>query len=335
MKDINLDDIKVSSKLDEVIKNATIEGYNNINHKNERLIRKSAIAATIAASLSIAVLGTIFSNEISATVKLAMFNIENYLGINKNLDEYKTVVNTAINKNGITVQLNEVILDKDEIIVATTIKSDKSLGDSGHISLNGNIYVNGKRISNAAGGSSKQIDEYNTEVVLAYKLDKDLQVGDLDIEIKYDLAYLYANDKGSRVKGPWIFEFTANGDTLMANSKSIELDNSFVLENGQKVILNKYVSNDVGQKIYYSIENKSNNNIYDLALRGYDDLGNKVEFCISYEELNSGMMKNQTEISSEAEILTLTPYAVEYPKESGKMSNDYKVVGEEFSIRIK
>lgn len=335
MKDINIDDIKVSSKLDEVIKNAATEGYKDIKYKNTKRIRKSAIAATIAASFCIAIVGTVFSNEISATVKLAMFDIRNYLGINRNLDDYKTVVNSAISKDGVTVQLNEVILDKDEIIVSTTIKSDENLDNNGHISLHGNVYINGNRISSAAGGSSKQIDEYTEEVILTYKLDKELQAGDLDIEIKYDSAYLYINDRENKVNGPWKFEFTANGDTLAANSKSIKIGNSFVLENGQKITLNEYRSNDIGQKIYYSIENKDKNNVYDLVLKGHDDLGNEVEFYSSYEEITSGVMKNQIEISSEAKILTLTPYAVAYPKESGKMSHDYKITGEEFTIIIK
>ena len=39
-------------------------------------------------------------------------------------------------------------------------------------------------------------------------------------------------------------------------------------------------------------------------------------------------------LSTEAKSLTLTPYAVEFPKESGRMSDDFKPVGESFTIEL-
>jgi hypothetical protein len=101
----------------------------------------------------VALVVTAFGSIFIAAVKLTMFDIKNYLGVNSNLDEYSTVANEAISKNGITIQLNEVILYKDEIIVSTTIKSDKKLGDNGNIMVFGNVYINGKKVSNSAGSS--------------------------------------------------------------------------------------------------------------------------------------------------------------------------------------
>ena len=186
MKDINIDDIKVSSKLDDIIKSSVEEGYDitfskSLSNKKSKKFTKNIVAATILVALGVTVFGSIFSNEVIAAVKLTMFDIKNYLGVNYNLDEYSTVVNEAISKNGITVQLNEVILDKDEIIVSTTIKSDKKLGDNGNIMVFGNVYINGKKVSNSAGGSGKQIDDYTEESVLSYTLDKELERGDLHI----------------------------------------------------------------------------------------------------------------------------------------------------------
>ncbi|WP_322392395.1 DUF4179 domain-containing protein, partial [Clostridium perfringens] len=132
--------------------------------------------------------------------------------INKDLEDYKTVVNSSVSKNGITIQLNEVILDKDEIIISTTVKSDTSLGAVGEISPFGSVYINNEKISSASGGGSKQIDEYTTEAVLSYQLDKNLPNGDLNIEIKYTDALIIG--AGKEIEGPWTFKFKANGDTL-------------------------------------------------------------------------------------------------------------------------
>lgn len=345
IEDININEINVSSKLDDVITKAVNEGYTEVfnknnnygdkNMKNNRNFKKSAAAAALAVAIGATVFGTGLGDEVIANVKLAMFDIGNYLGVNKDLEDYKTVVNRTVSKNGITIQLNEVILDKDEIIVSTTVKSDEKLGENGSMNFSGDVYINGKRVSDAAGGSSKVIDEYTEETVLSYKLTEELPLGDLDIEIKYNEGYVFVGGESTKVRGPWKFEFRANGDTLSSNSNIIELNNSFELENGQKITLNEYRSNPVGDKIYYSIENKDKNNVFNVVLKGHDDLGNKVEFYSSYEELTAGLMKNQTEISEEATTLTLTPYAVAYPKESGKMSNDFKKAGEEFTIEIK
>ena len=106
-----------------------------------------------------------------------------------------------------------------------------------------------------------------------------------------------------------------------------------ILENGQKVTLNEYRSNDIGQNIYYSVENKDK--VYDIELRGNDDIGNEVMFYITYESKVEGVLKNKTPIWEGAKLITLTPYAVEFPKKSGKMPDNYKQVGEEFTIEIK
>jgi len=39
-------------------------------------------------------------------------------------------------------------------------------------------------------------------------------------------------------------------------------------------------------------------------------------------------------VSAEAESLTLTLYAVKFPEQSGKLSNDFQQVGESFTIEL-
>ncbi|EEH99355.1 DUF4179 domain-containing protein [Clostridium tertium] len=140
--------------MDDIIKISVDEGYDttfikSLSNKKSKKFNKNIVAATILVALVVTAFGSIFI----AAVKLTMFDIKNYLGVNSNLDEYSTVVNEAISKNGITIQLNEVILYKDEIIVSTTIKSAKKLGDNGNIMVFGNVYINGKKVSNSAGSS--------------------------------------------------------------------------------------------------------------------------------------------------------------------------------------
>ena len=82
MKDINIDDIQVSSKLDDIIKNSVDEGYDttfnkSLSNKKHKRFNKNIVAAIIAVALGVTVFGSIFSNEVIAAVKLTMFDIKN------------------------------------------------------------------------------------------------------------------------------------------------------------------------------------------------------------------------------------------------------------------
>lgn len=304
-------------------KRAFIKNFKKSINKDKNRKRKTTLVASLAAFI---VLGVGLSSEALADVELKVFDIGYHLSTNKNLDDYKTLINSSITENGVTIQLNEVIVDNNEIIVSSTVKSDSKLGEGG-ISPFGYLYINGKMVANA-GGSGRAVDDYTFEDVAIYQLDEELPTGTLNIKLKHKYVY-----KGSKkIKGPWNFEFTANGEQLSINTIENDVNYDFTLNNGQKITLNKYTSNDIGQKIYYSVENKTEP--YQLELRGLDDLGNEVIFYGSYENSENGVLKPHPQISDEAKILTLTPYAVEFPKESGEASNDYKKVGEEFTINI-
>ncbi len=319
------------------------EGFNHIEkkkikdkfkktiHKKSNRKNKGVAVAVAAGVLALTLFGTNIGNEAIANIKLMMFDIGNYLGTNKDLADYKTLVDKAITKDGITIQLNEVILDKDELIVATTLKSDTKLGEVGSISTAENVYINGKNISSGAGGSAKQIDDYTVESVMSYGLDEEVSKGDLNIKIKYEYAYIDMEREKKR-KGPWIFEFKTNGDQLALDTIESDIDYDFKLENGNKIVLEKYTSNDIGQKIYYSIEGKGK--LYDIKFIGKDNLGNDVTFYSSSQGDGKGIMKEGAKISDDAKTLILTPYAVAFPEKSGRMSNDFKQVGEEFTIEI-
>lgn len=323
------------------IKELEKEGFNDIEkrrikkkfekiiHKNKNKRNKGVAVAVAVGVLAITMFGTNIGNEAVANIKLMVSDIGNYLGTNKDLSDYKTIVGKTITKDGVTIQLNEVILDKDELIVSTTLKSDTKLEESRTVSTSEYIYINGKNMSSGAIGEDNQIDAYTIESIRSYDLNKEIPKGDLNIKIKYVNVYLHGSE--NKRTGPWTFEFKTNRDQLAIDTTESNIDYDFKLENDNKIILEKYTSNAVGQKIYYSVEGEGDT--YDIELRGKDDLGNEIRFNLTREAYGKGIMKG-AKISEDAKVLTLTPYAVAFPKESGKMSNDFKQVGEEFTIEI-
>lgn len=301
---------------------------------NENRHYKKGIAVASVAVVSVCILGSNLGTYAFETLGAIAYDISESLGIKKDIAEYKTVVNQGITKKGLKVKLNEVILDNDELIVSTTATSDKKIGEPGYISISGVVYINGRRVSDGASGSASQLDDYSTESVISHSLDnideEDLK-GDIDIKIKYNDALI----DGKVIRGSWVFEFKTNGDELRAETKEIELNNTFTFDNGQNIKLEKYTSNDIGQKIYFSLDSEGTD--YNMELRGHDDLGNEVTFYISMVRGDNGIFKiNNMDglVNENAKELKLTPYATEESKTNGQSSNDFKVIGEEFTINL-
>lgn len=301
--------------------------YKKSIKKNNIIYKKYASIALIAL-LTIGLLGVNLGGSVWANINMIAFDLANYLGIEKDLDDYKTVVNKSIAKTGVTIQLNEVILDHNQLVVSSTLTSSTKLGE--YYSLDSSIYVNGKKINSGASGSSKLIDEYTAEEVMFHDLEDNFS-GDLDIKIVFSDPVI----NGSTKSGRWVFEFKTNGDELVADTKEILIDYTFALPNGQSISLEKYTSNNLGQKIYFSKSSKDTS--YNMVLKGHDDLGNKVEFFMSRTNGCNGIFNLETidgNLNENANKLSLTPYTVKLPEQSGKMSHDFKKVGEEFTIDL-
>lgn len=308
----------------------------NKKRKNKKGIAVAALAVIVIGSIGL--FGTDAGAEIMAKMSES---ISESIGIHKDLESYNTVMNKSITDNGITIQLNEIILDQsqNQLVISETISSQNMLKENDLYNTNKTIYINNKRVKFISeSGRSKRIDDYSEQSVYEYNLSslKDMDLsGDLNIKIEY--SKVMVNHKNPK-KGKWVFQFKTNGDALKIDTKEITLNNSFVLENGEKVILEKYTSNALGQNVICSIENYNKNEHYDVMLKGTDDLGNKVEFYLKRGSKESMVLRYDNldrNLDENAKELTLTPYSVKFPEQSGKMSNDFKQAGEEFKISLK
>ena len=115
LNDITIDINELSRENFNDLENKTfIKTFKKSINKNINKKRKIALIASFA---SFMILGVGLSSEALADIQLKMFDIGYYLSTNKNLDDYKTLINSSITKNGVTIQLNEVIIDNNEVIV--------------------------------------------------------------------------------------------------------------------------------------------------------------------------------------------------------------------------
>ena len=311
--------------------------------------KRNIVAAGVAVALIICMFGTnVGAEAITRVLKIAgVQDIASFMGIQKNLDDYKTVINKVITNNGVTVQLNEVILDGDELTISSNVTYDKKLSeiynekqsevDEAWHGFNG-ISINGKGLNTGSGGGSMSIDDYTIQSVTTYQLGNIDLIGDVDI--KLSCSPMKGNGDANKKSDDWGFEFKTNGDKLKIDTKEIAIGDKLTLGNGTEYTLQKYTDNSLGQKIYASISNFKIEPRYDVELRGTDDLGNKVKFYEyrSDQEKTSFKIDNLSRnLDKNAKILTLTPYAAKEREESGEdgiMNPEYEQVGETFTIDL-
>lgn len=335
--DINIDEYEKEDFNDIEKKKLKNNFRKSINKRKYNKGKSIVAAALVVGVVSIGFFGTGVGAEVLGKISES---ISSSIGIQKNLDNYNTVINKQITDNGITIQLNEVILDQvqKQLIISDTISSGKLLKEYESFDSDRSIYINNKKVRFTSGsGGSRNLDDYTTQTVYEYDLgyldDIDLS-GELDIKIAYSKVMI--NHENSQ-RGKWEFEFKANGDQLKIDTKEINLNNSFTLENGEKIILEKYTSNALGQNIICKVENFNKKESYNIMLKGTDDLGNEVIFDLIRGSKDSMVLRYDNikrNLDDNAKELILTPYAVKFPENSGKLSNDFERVGEEFKINI-
>lgn len=335
--DINIDEYEKEDFNDIEKKKLKNNFRKSINKRKYNKGKSIVAAALVVGVVSIGFFGTGVGAEVLGKISES---ISTSIGIQKNLDNYNTVINKQITDNGITIQLNEVILDQvqKQLIISDTISSGKLLKEYESFDSDRSIYINNKKVRFTSGsGGSRNLDDYTTQTVYEYDLgyldDIDLS-GELDIKIAYSKVMI--NHENSQ-RGKWEFEFKANGDQLKIDTKEINLNNSFTLENGEKIILEKYTSNALGQNIICKVENFNKKESYNIMLKGTDDLGNEVIFDLIRGSKDSMVLRYDNikrNLDDNAKELILTPYAVKFPENSGKLSNDFERVGEEFKINI-
>ena len=268
-----------------------------------------------------------------------MESLSTLLGVQEDLSPYSTMVGKSVSKNGITVTLNEVILDGHSLIISykTKVKDNATLKNLNikHITelpIDIDVTIGGHNIVDSLGSSSTPIDK------LTSISESEIQLDDSSVlsEKSNFTINFYTLDKSNTHIGK--LKFAASGKELNAKTKNVALNQSFTLPDKTKITLKNYRSNVVDQKITFTI---SQNNVGlpgDILLKGKDNLGNPVEFFLGDSDGTSGTFridKSVGSISPKATSLTLTPYCADYSNlSSDSNSNDSNAKEESGSVKV-
>lgn len=124
MKDFNIDHIKVSDKLDHRVRNSIDKAFEANKVKKYNLNKKITVA-----SIAIVGIGTLSLNNPTVIAKIKEFKttMESLLNIeNPEIEKYSNGFSEAVISNGISVKINDLILDEHSIKTSTSIDTSKS-----------------------------------------------------------------------------------------------------------------------------------------------------------------------------------------------------------------
>lgn len=286
------------------------------------------VVAAVAVLAFTLVMGP-FYDETYAGVKVATSSIKEWLGVESDLTDYETAVGKSVAKDGLTITLNEVIVDGETMMVSyTTTASQKieTIEEEMEMLVFANVSVNGRSVSSGSAGGSERIDDYNIVSLDEIALE--------DINVEKEQFYKISFYDGLKQIGS--IEFVASGKELATDTVRIPIEASCEFPDESVVTFTELAMNPVSTKIYMTATVSYGK--YDINLRGYDDLGNEIGFYLTHFGDGKGWFVLEPEeenyIREEASSLTLTVYAAEYPEESGKMNDDYRPIGEPFTIEL-
>ena len=139
MKDDFFDQIDISAELDNVIESSVKVA---VIKKRRRNIKIASLFITVFISSNI-----LFLKDTSfAGVKDFFISIVSYFGTSDNLNAYKASIGTSVSDGGYTITINEALVNENELIISSTIKSDNG-PILGEINFQPTILINNKELS--------------------------------------------------------------------------------------------------------------------------------------------------------------------------------------------
>lgn len=273
LNDINIDEDEFEEMEVTDLERARVKTSlkKSIKKNKMKVWKKSAMAAAIIASLSVATIGLTFptyASSIPVVGDIFRFLDNGRTGLYDEYKEYSTEMNMIKESKGIKVTINDAIFDGETVSLTYTIESDKDLGEDPFI--HGNPDFKG---SKGMAGSSR-ISKVDKNYYVGIYRATDLNRTDEDkVKIKWNLDSIIIPEKKEEIKGNWSFAFALN-----ATDRKVQLSDHSSEQDGVKVNIEKISVTPMSFIVYYDqvvsekVRNKWHGVDVDLEIK--DDLGN-------------------------------------------------------------
>lgn len=315
------------------------------NHKKiftYHLGRKIAgIIAVIGLSLC-----CFFHTQVKASVEKIFTMIATILNISNDLQPYTEIIGTAIEKEGITLKLQEVILTENSVVVGIEVApKEKTLGvEITSIKLNNEDIL--------LSSYSSTINNQNECVIEWGFADRIMLARENDLEI--EVIIHQGLDSSDYV--PFTFSFTASSEELMKHTVYKEVDQSMDVSYDEMTMgdfrVKAFLLNGIQSRITIESEASLNKDIH-YYLIAKDNLGNEVYYNIVEHNDNEYIFQNETGIPDinsewiEMQLYALNLQYITSDKEESELSekaelselysvdkNNMKIISEPLRIEL-
>ncbi|KKO54566.1 DUF4179 domain-containing protein [Paenibacillus sp. DMB20] len=249
-------------------------------HKQKKSRSKKWIVGTVAASVLAIGLSIPFGGVSLAKVPFVGGLIEQFIDQNNppNYSTYKTAIGeTSENKYG-KMTLNEVLVDTDSLLISSTFEPAQGISFNYQTHLFPTVLVNGQNLTVIRGTQSIEVNDDMYTIYGDIKLSELPTEGPLQIKLTYDTISKSFKDDVV-IEDPWVFDIKASTDQMMKDTKTVQLDKTITLHNGEKVKLNKIVSSPVSTVLYYNLTRGSENTHFKLVSATGEELEARVTYA--------------------------------------------------------
>ena len=324
--EIDLDDYEIH-ELNDIEKKNMKKTFREAQRKGRHGLKSKAVI--IASIVFVLVITSNFvGNDVLAYIDIIGTRIESFINYKGNsLEDYKTIVNKVVTKNDVSVKLNEVIFDGDEVLISSTFKSDKvNWGGIEVKRIMPDVYVNGKRLGGSGGGlKTKKIDDST------YDFLDTLNIGNIKLKDNSRIKIVYngiRGDSDNAVGGRWVFEFTASKDVLSERVKIISIGRKFVLDGGQEITIENLRLSPISTTISYTMVNGTK---YDTLFIVKDQDGKELNMTSGHSMGKDNYFRYNA-LDEKTTKLQITPYLTSGYE--GEKKTDFRKVLEEESFDV-
>lgn len=295
-------EIKIPVNIDLAVKMGIERGRREKRKGAHRPYRKLTAAAAVL--VIITTIGMFNPKIVEAIQNLpSIFKIVNRGQMGENFDKFEqfsTSINKSVNKNGLKVTINEIVIDSNTLAITSTIEGNNLKEDRGYM---GSIKLNDQLLY-TRNDKNKLIDG-NKLLMVTYANVSDLV---LQKEVDVDISIVWIGD----VKGPWNFKFRVTKSDTLTNSRTIILNNTVKSPN-VTLKLDKLVISPLGNTLSYSgTYEYGDESVCDFIprLMVFDGSGKAMEVNPTGEGASKGKFSGKIEILNDlsgVKSLTVIP----------------------------
>lgn len=263
------------------------------------------IAAGIALIVLLSLCG-IFHKQVEAAAQKIISYIAGVLGIEEDLTPYTEIVGTAIEKEGITVCLEEVVVTPNAVLVAVSVEGapeDYGIG-TGTITINGT-----KMVPDRSVGTSDFSETMKTVHVKCWEFFETIPYLDENkIQTEVHISKTLEDAFAMRYI-PFAFEFEISKSDIYKDSLYKELNEKIYINESLSVNICSYSNNGLNGRI--EIETDPSNGLdreCSYFLFGVTDTGDEKQFDGAFETDGTYRFRSLDAIPLDCQWLELQLY---------------------------